>query len=75
MVRDNFRMLERLRERAAERGVTPGQLAIAWVESHPAVTAPIVGASSVEQLEEDAGASAIQLSAEEREELAAPEAT
>ena len=35
----------------AERaGMTPGQAAIAWVRAQPVVTAPLVGANSVEQL-------------------------
>lgn len=35
---------------AAELGVHPVTLAIAWVRSHPAVTAPILGARNVDQL-------------------------
>jgi aryl-alcohol dehydrogenase-like predicted oxidoreductase len=34
-----------------ERGFDPVSLAIAWVSSHPAITAPILGARNVEQLE------------------------
>jgi aryl-alcohol dehydrogenase-like predicted oxidoreductase len=36
---------------AEERGVHPVTLAVAWVAHHPAVTAPIIGARDVEQLE------------------------
>ena len=36
---------------AREVGVHPATLAVAWVKSHPAMTAPILGARSVEQLE------------------------
>ncbi len=36
---------------AREQGVHPASLAVAWVAHHPAVTAPIIGARSVEQLE------------------------
>ncbi len=36
---------------AAERGVAPTGLAIAWVAAHPAVTAPLIGARNLEQLE------------------------
>jgi len=35
---------------AEEAGVHPATLAVAWVMAHPAVTAPIVGARTVEQL-------------------------
>ncbi|MDA0700528.1 MAG: aldo/keto reductase, partial [bacterium] len=37
---------ERFVAYAAERGIHPATLAVAWVGSHPAVTAPIVGARS-----------------------------
>src|SRR5690606_28097199 len=36
---------------ARTRGLSPIALAIAWVAAHPAVTAPLLGARSVEQLE------------------------
>ena len=36
---------------AQERGLHPATLAVAWVMAHPAVTAPIIGARSLEQLE------------------------
>ena len=36
---------------AKDKGVTPSALAIAWVMSHPAVTAPLIGARNLEQLE------------------------
>lgn len=36
---------------AQAKGVHPATLAVAWVMHHPAVTAPIIGARSVEQLE------------------------
>jgi len=36
---------------AKDLGVHPATLAVAWVKAHPAVTAPILGARSVEQLE------------------------
>jgi aryl-alcohol dehydrogenase-like predicted oxidoreductase len=71
LTRRNFRILEGLRAKAAELGVTPAQLSIAWVESHPLVTSAIVGVSSVAQLEENVGAIDIRLTPEEREELAA----
>ncbi len=36
---------------AKERGLAPAALAIAWVAAHPAVTAPLLGARNLEQLE------------------------
>ncbi len=36
---------------AEDRGLSPATLAVAWVMAHPAVTAPIIGARNLEQLE------------------------
>ncbi len=36
---------------AAEQGVHPVSLAVAWVAGHPAITAPIIGARNLEQLQ------------------------
>lgn len=55
---------------AAERGLSPAALAVAWVKAHSAVTAPIIGARSVEQFTETLQCLTIRLSATEREEIA-----
>ena len=47
-----FATLEALRPLADQAGMSLAQLAIAWVLAHPAVTAPIIGASRPEQLDE-----------------------
>jgi len=47
----NYEIADRFCALAAERGVSPVSLAIAWVAAHPAVTAPLIGARHVEQLE------------------------
>ena len=44
--------LEALRPLAAEAGVSMVQMAVAWVLENPIVTAPIVGASRPEQLDD-----------------------
>ena len=41
---------ERFSALAREKNLHPMSMAVAWVGSHPAVTAPIIGARSVEQL-------------------------
>lgn len=46
-----FEVADRFRALAQELGHHPASLAIAWVMSHPGVTAPIVGARNVAQLE------------------------
>jgi aryl-alcohol dehydrogenase (NADP+) len=47
-----FATVEALRPLAAEAGLSPTQLALAWTLAEPAITAPIVGASRPEQLDE-----------------------
>ncbi len=47
----NFELAERFVALANELGHHPATLAVAWVASHPAVTAPILGARTLEQLE------------------------
>jgi aryl-alcohol dehydrogenase (NADP+) len=47
-----FATVDALRPLAAEAGMSLVQLAVAWVLAHPAVTAPIIGASRPEQLDE-----------------------
>jgi len=56
---------------AAEHGFDPAALAVAWVGSHPAVTAPIIGARNVEQLEGSLGAAAIKMTPALRAEISA----
>jgi aryl-alcohol dehydrogenase (NADP+) len=46
---------------AKQAGMKPATLAIAWVMRHPAVTAPIVGASRPEQLDDTLAAAEVQL--------------
>lgn len=41
---------------AEEQGVKPATLAVAWVKANPAVTAPIIGARNVAQLEDSLAA-------------------
>lgn len=59
----------RLVAHARERGYHPASLAVAWVMHHPAVTAPIIGARSVEQLEPSLAAADVPMTAEWREEI------
>ncbi len=52
---------ERFATLARSRGIEPVALAIAWVGSHPAVTAPIIGARNVQQLEGALGALEVEM--------------
>jgi 1-deoxyxylulose-5-phosphate synthase len=44
--------VEALRPLARDAGLSPAQLALAWTLAEPAITAPIVGASRPEQLDD-----------------------
>ena len=60
-------------EAAAQgRGVRPSQVALAWTLHQEGVTAPIIGASKMNHLEEAVAAEAMSLSAGELSQLAAP---
>lgn len=50
---------------AAELGTTPSRAAVAWTLRNPAVTAPIVGARTVAQLEDNLGALDVDLTDEQ----------
>jgi aryl-alcohol dehydrogenase-like predicted oxidoreductase len=63
----NFRVVTALDQYAQTRGVPKEQLALAWVMSHPAVTAPIVGARTVAHLETALTALDLKMTQEERE--------
>ncbi len=56
---------------AQEHGYDPAALAVAWVGSHPAVTAPIIGARNLEQLAGSLNSMNIPMTAELRAEIAA----
>ena len=56
---------------AAERGLHPATLAVAWVMAHPAITAPIIGARNLRQLEASLAALDVNMSAEWRAQISA----
>ena len=57
---------------AEKRGISMAQVALAWVLSKPDVTAPIIGATRLEHLEESFAALEVKLTAEEITELERP---
>jgi aryl-alcohol dehydrogenase-like predicted oxidoreductase len=61
----DFDVVERVAEIAAERGVPPAQVALSWLLHKPGVTAPIVGATKPEHLQDALAAE--QLSLDEAE--------
>ena len=65
----NLALVEKITEIAAEKGCTPGQLALAWVLAQGDDVAPIPGTKRVKYLEENVGATDVQLSAEDLDAL------
>ncbi len=68
----DFDVVDRLVEVAGERGNPPAQVGLAWLLHKPGVTAPIVGATKLEHLEDALAAEALTLSGEEIERLEEP---
>ena len=68
----DYKVVERVEEVAAARGVKPAQVALAWMLSKPVVSAPIVGASKAYQLEDAIGAVEVKLSEDEVKRLEEP---
>jgi aryl-alcohol dehydrogenase (NADP+) len=68
----DFEVLDAVEKVAKNRGVTPAQVACAWILQAPGVTAPIVGATKLNQLTELFKATEIKLTAEEIESVEKP---
>lgn len=70
LLRDtDFAQLDSFRDFAAQRDLTPVQLAFSWLASRPAVTSVIAGATRAEQVQQNAGAVRWRPTPEETEEL------
>jgi aryl-alcohol dehydrogenase (NADP+) len=65
-------IVERVAELAARRGVSMAQIALAWMLSKPAVTAPIIGATKPRHIEDAVAAVELQLTDEEISSLEEP---
>ncbi len=64
-----FQTVEQLRPIAAEAGMSLAQMAVAWVMANPVITAPIIGASRPEQLEDTLAAAETPLPPELKQRL------
>ncbi len=62
----NLEVVARVEEIATEKGVTPGQLALAWVLAREEHAVPIPGTKRVAYLEENVAAAEITLTDDER---------
>lgn len=67
----NERMVARLNQLASNKGVSPSQLAIAWVLAKNSSVVPVIGARTRTQLEDGLGALAVKLTPEEIAEIEA----
>jgi aryl-alcohol dehydrogenase-like predicted oxidoreductase len=66
------KVLSRVEEIASARGVPPAQIALAWLFHKPGVTAPIVGASKPQHLQDALAAASLKLNADEIKKLEEP---
>ncbi len=66
------KVIDRLGQMAEQRGVSRAALALAWMLSKPAITAPIVGATKPHHLEEGVAALSLRLKPEEVASLEEP---
>lgn len=68
----DFKVVERVGEIARRRGVSNAQVALAWLLAQPGVTAPIIGATRMEHLEDAIAALSLKLDESELRSLAEP---
>ena len=68
----DFDVVDAVKAVAANHGVKPAQIALAWMLNKPEITSPIIGSTKLYQLEEAIAALDIKLSDEEIEQLEAP---
>jgi 1-deoxyxylulose-5-phosphate synthase len=69
---EDFDVAERLEGVAKEKGLRPSQLALAWLLGRPGITSPVVGPTSVTQLEELVSALDIKLTADDVKRMEEP---
>lgn len=68
----DFEVAERVQEVAQKRGLTGSQIALAWLLNKPHITAPIIGATRLEHLEQAIAALEISLTEDEVKSLEEP---
>jgi 1-deoxyxylulose-5-phosphate synthase len=69
---EDFDVTERLVEVSNEKGVKPSQLALAWLLSKPGIVSPVIGPTSVEQLDELISAVEIRMTSDDSNRLEEP---
>ncbi|MFL7868839.1 MAG: aldo/keto reductase [Anaerolineales bacterium] len=66
MTDKNFDLIEKMDEIGKAHNATISQVALAWLRADPVITTPIIGATSLEQLDENLGALDVTLTEQER---------
>jgi aryl-alcohol dehydrogenase-like predicted oxidoreductase len=61
----NFQLIDLLEERGKAHNASVAQMALAWMLQRPAITSPIIGANSVEQLKDILGSLEVRLTPED----------
>jgi aryl-alcohol dehydrogenase (NADP+) len=69
---EDFDVAERVVEVAGRHGVPPARIALAWLLAQPGVTAPIVGATKMQHLEDAVASLDVRLTDEDRKALEEP---
>lgn len=69
---DDLKLVQVVSDLAEARGLPMAQIALAWMLSKPVVTAPIVGATKLQHLEDAVAALSVKLTAEEIQSLETP---
>jgi aryl-alcohol dehydrogenase-like predicted oxidoreductase len=69
---EDRQIVEQVARVAADRGVSRAQIALAWLISRPAVTAPIIGATRPQHLDDAVAAIGVRLTPEEIDQLEKP---
>jgi aryl-alcohol dehydrogenase-like predicted oxidoreductase len=69
---EDRQIVEQVARVAAARGVSRAQIALAWLISRPAVTAPIIGATRPQHLDDAVAAIGVRLTPEEIDQLEKP---
>ena len=69
MTEKNFALIDKMDEIGKAHNATLSQVALTWLLADPVITSPIIGATSLEQLEENLGALDLKLTGEEKQAL------
>jgi aryl-alcohol dehydrogenase-like predicted oxidoreductase len=65
MTDKNFDLIDEIEVIALRHNATISQIALAWMLANPVITSPIIGATSIEQLNENLGALKVKLAEDE----------